>query len=69
MSTMHDDDAESDDSQEPWNREDDYNSLEVRQDDDRPLVEYEQFTALKHRVLEIEKSIERRYFLHRYHAG
>uniref|UniRef100_A0A915AP95 Bromodomain adjacent to zinc finger domain protein 2B n=2 Tax=Parascaris univalens TaxID=6257 RepID=A0A915AP95_PARUN len=69
MSVMHDDDGESDDSQEPWNQEDDYSSLEVRQDDDRPLVEYEQFTALKHRVLEIEKSIERRYFLHRYHAG
>ncbi|VDM39978.1 unnamed protein product [Toxocara canis] len=65
----HDDDAESEDSQEAWNQEDDYDSLEANVDDERPLVEYEQFTALKQRLLEIEKSIERRYFLHRYHAG
>lgn len=63
-----DDDAASEDSQDAWNFDDDYSQLEVDHQN-RELSDCERFKKLKLRLLEIEKSIERRYFLHRYHAG
>lgn len=64
-----DDDAESEDSQEAWNYEDEFTYCNEAVEDKRPLTEWPDFKALKKRLLEIEKSIERRYLLHRYYAG
>lgn len=65
-----DDDAESEDSLDAWTSDDGYvltNETEVN--NGCPLFEWDDFKALKERLLEVEKSIERRYLLHRYYAG
>lgn len=64
------DDMESEDSQDAWNQEEDYDSSHVVDPDkEQCLIECEEFKALKQRLLDVEKSIERRYLLHRYYAG
>lgn len=65
-----DDDTESEDSVDAWTLDDGYvltDKAEVNEE--RPLFEWDDFKTLKERLLEVEKSIERRYLLHRYYAG
>ncbi|OZC11454.1 hypothetical protein X798_01311 [Onchocerca flexuosa] len=65
-----DDDTESEDSVDAWTLDDGYVLTdETEIDEERQLFEWDDFKALKERLLEIEKSIERRYLLHRYYAG
>lgn len=64
-----DDDTESEDSLDAWNLDDSYVFTDEAKVDERTLFEWEDFKALKDRLLEVEKSIERRYLLHRYYAG
>ncbi|EJD75925.1 bromodomain containing protein [Loa loa] len=65
-----DDDTESEDSLDAWTLDDGYVLTdEAEINEDCPLFEWDNFKALKVRLLEVEKSIERRYLLHRYYAG
>uniref|UniRef100_A0AAF5PQ33 Bromodomain containing protein n=1 Tax=Wuchereria bancrofti TaxID=6293 RepID=A0AAF5PQ33_WUCBA len=66
----HDDDTESEDSLDAWTLDDGYVLTDEAQViEERSLFEWDDFKALKDRLLEVEKSIERRYLLHRYYAG
>ncbi|KAL4002295.1 Bromodomain family protein [Acanthocheilonema viteae] len=65
-----DDDTESEDSLDAWTLDDGYILTdEAEVNEGCPLYEWDDFKALKERLLEVEKSIERRYLLHRYYAG
>lgn len=65
-----DDDTESEDSLDAWTLDDGYVlNDETEVNEVCPLFEWADFKALKKRLLEVEKSIERRYLLHRYYAG
>ncbi|VDK83196.1 unnamed protein product, partial [Litomosoides sigmodontis] len=65
-----DDDTESEDSMDAWTLDDSYVLTdEAEVNEACPLFEWADFKALKKRLLEVEKSIERRYLLHRYYAG
>lgn len=66
----HDDDTESEDSLDAWTLDDGYVLTDGAQvNEERSLFEWDDFKVLKERLLEVEKSIERRYLLHRYYAG
>uniref|UniRef100_A0A0N5D0Y7 Bromodomain adjacent to zinc finger domain protein 2B n=1 Tax=Thelazia callipaeda TaxID=103827 RepID=A0A0N5D0Y7_THECL len=65
-----DDDAESEVSQDAWMFDDTYEFVnDAEAEEKRSFVEWDSFKKLKERLLEAEKSIERRYLLHRYYAG
>ncbi|VDN39658.1 unnamed protein product [Gongylonema pulchrum] len=65
------DDADSVDSEDTWNMDDDYEHHMADETENRQLhlTEYHEFKALKQRLLEVEKNIERRYMKHPYYAG
>ncbi|VDN40503.1 unnamed protein product [Gongylonema pulchrum] len=65
------DDTDSVDSEDTWNMDDDYEHHMTDETENRQLhlTEYHEFKALKLRLLEVEKNIERRYMKHPYYAG
>uniref|UniRef100_A0A158R472 Bromodomain adjacent to zinc finger domain protein 2B n=1 Tax=Syphacia muris TaxID=451379 RepID=A0A158R472_9BILA len=68
VNNEREEDFESEESRDSWLCDDMFNQNEI-EIDDGDLVTLKEFRQLKDRLLEIERSIERRYFLHRYHAG